>query len=146
MSEHKAFHYIGKQLNWPLLTEHCWLVVQVFTVYCVQHCMLIGLTLPWMPMCFSRAPWNLVDACACLICVLGLFVATHADNALYQFVTESRGDGKTILRDGLWAFSRHPNHLGEQMWWWGVALSGAAAGSPWTAVGTLFNSMCMWQV
>lgn len=51
-----------------------------------------------------------------------------------------------MLQEGLWAVSRHPNHLGEQMWWWGVALFAVAAGSPWTIVGTLFNSVCMCQV
>jgi steroid 5-alpha reductase family enzyme len=39
----------------------------------------------------------------------------------------------------VWAWSRHPNYLGEVLFWWGIFLSGLAA-SPawaWSAVGPL---------
>lgn len=78
--------------------------------------------------------------------MLGLAIAAHADNTLHDFVTTRKVEDSRVLRKGLWAISRHPNHLGEQMWWWGVALFGIAAGSPWTVVGTVFNTLCMWQV
>eukprot|EP00892_Ulva_mutabilis_P000224 jgi/Ulvmu1/10201/UM060_0001.1 len=123
-----------------------WPAVQVLAVYFVQHCMLVGLTLPWMPIFFSELRWNLYDVVACILCVLGLAVAAHADNALHLFVMSGRSDGSLVLRDGLWAISRHPNHLGEQLWWWGIAMFGVASGSPWTAIGAAFNSLCMWQI
>ncbi len=39
---------------------------------------------------------------------------------------------------GLWSHSLHRNHVGEQLWWWGVALAGAsAADALWPLAGAL---------
>ena len=44
---------------------------------------------------------------------------------------------------GLWKYSRHPNHFGEQTWWVGLLLLGYAASKPaalWPiCFGVLFN-------
>jgi steroid 5-alpha reductase family enzyme len=44
-----------------------------------------------------------------------------------------------VLDTGLWAVSRHPNYLGEVLFWWGLFLLGLAAGPGWgwTVVGPL---------
>lgn len=45
-----------------------------------------------------------------------------------------------VLDSGMWAYSRHPNHLGEQIWWVGIALFAFAVGGPWYDIfGLLFN-------
>jgi Protein of unknown function (DUF1295) len=120
--------------------------VQVVNVYAVQHAMLVGLTLPWHTIAFSSEAWGLCDAYAAALYMAGLAIAAHADNTLHTFV-QHRGKRKgSILRSGLWRYSRHPNHLGEQLWWWGAWLFAASAGGAWTLVGTLFNSACMLQV
>lgn len=39
-----------------------------------------------------------------------------------------------------------PNYVGEQLWWWGLALFGVAAGGDallWTLGGTFFNSVIL---
>mmetsp|Transcript_12702 Transcript_12702/g.44781 ORF Transcript_12702/g.44781 Transcript_12702/m.44781 type:complete len:130 (+) Transcript_12702:1-390(+) len=45
-----------------------------------------------------------------------------------------------VLDSGLWRLCRHPNHLGEQVWWVGVSLFAVSAGGAWPdALGFLFN-------
>lgn len=57
-----------------------------------------------------------------------------ADEQLRRFV--ARGERGAVLREGLWARSRHPNYLGEIGVWLGVLLAGLDAGAPgWAAAG-----------
>ncbi len=44
---------------------------------------------------------------------------------------------------GVWAYCRHPNYLGEILFWWGVFLFGLAADgdSWWRGVGALWMTV-----
>lgn len=120
--------------------------VQVFAVYGMQHLMLVGLMLPWYPISTSSTPWQHLDTLAVLLSMAGIVIAALADTSLHEFMSSDRKGKPVVLREGLWGISRHPNHLGEQLWWWGAALFAVAAGQAWTLMGTAFNSLCMWKV
>lgn len=62
----------------------------------------------------------------------GLFGAL-ADIQKYTFKTSKRNEGK-ILDKGLWGVSRHPNYLGEIVYWWGVYCVNFSAGILWTII------------
>lgn len=82
-------------------------------------------------------PWNILDTVAAVITVLAIALETIADWQLHRFVRTNRVPGKT-LDTGLWAWSRHPNYLGEILLWWGIALFGFAAGGPaWIFTGAI---------
>ena len=51
----------------------------------------------------------------------------------------ARRDPAAVLDGGVWAACRHPNYLGEVLFWWGLWLSGVAAAPAWawTAAGPL---------
>ncbi|MHA1610642.1 MAG: DUF1295 domain-containing protein [Promethearchaeota archaeon] len=42
-----------------------------------------------------------------------------ADRQIHRFTNDSQNRGKTI-KTGLWKWSRHPNYLGEIIFWWGL--------------------------
>lgn len=120
--------------------------VQVFAVYVMQHLMLVGLMLPWYAISTASTPWQHLDTAAVLVSASGIGIAALADNSLHAFVSSDRKGRPEVLREGLWNISRHPNHLGEQLWWWGAGLFAVAVGQPWQLIGTAFNSLCMWKV
>eukprot|EP00966_Prymnesium_polylepis_P011356 261620-Prymnesium_polylepis.1 len=106
--------------------------------------------MPLQPaMAASSASLNAFDALAASLCVVGICVGLVADNQLYAYMQQP--DKQLLLETGLWRYSRHPNHFGEQTWWVGVlcfavaaagGLSGfVAGGAPCWAVafGVCFN-------
>ena len=59
------------------------------------------------------APLNPYDLLALLLCTVGIAVGCVADNQLCAYM--QLGPKKPILLEtGLWRYSRHPNHFGEQ--------------------------------
>lgn len=60
-----------------------------------------------------------------IIFTIGFLVESVADMQLRVFKSESRNQGST-MRQGLWAYSRHPNYFGEAVLWWGFGLMGFA--------------------
>jgi steroid 5-alpha reductase family enzyme len=67
--------------------------------------------------------------------VVSIALEWIADNQLAAFRSDSRNKG-TILRSGVWGLVRHPNYVGEMLFWWGLwAVSYAAGAAFWTIAG-----------
>ncbi len=81
-------------------------------------------------------PLGWLDAAAALLTVAAIGLESVADGQLSRFL-RTRRDPEEILDRGLWSASRHPNYLGEVLFWWGLYLFGVAAapGWAWAAIG-----------
>ena len=98
----------------------------------------LGLLPAYPALAGPARPWRLLDAAAVIVAGGALLLEAVADRQLQRFV-RARRDPAAVLDTGVWALSRHPNYLGEVMFWWGLYLSGVAAapGWAWTLVGPL---------
>ena len=67
-----------------------------------------------------------------------IWLEARADKELRRFRLSNPPAGE-FLHSGLWAWSRHPNYLGEMGFWWGLWLFALAAnpGWWWSVVGPL---------
>lgn len=63
----------------------------------------------------------------------GFLIEMMADRQKRRFRSNPANEGK-FIRSGLWAWSRHPNYLGEIMLWLGVAMVAAPVLSGWQLV------------
>jgi steroid 5-alpha reductase family enzyme len=117
------------RLYWPasLVSIHLMPTVWVF----------LGL-LPLYPALTRPAAITAFDLVALIVTVAAIAIEATADRELRRFL-RTRRDPEAILDQGLWARCRHPNYLGEVLFWWGLFLFGVAA-SPawaWSALGPL---------
>ncbi len=74
-------------------------------------------------------PLSPLDGAATLVTAAAIVLETAADRQLDLFRRRSRPG--EVLSSGLWRFSRHPNYLGECLFWWGLFLFALAASPSW---------------
>jgi steroid 5-alpha reductase family enzyme len=80
----------------------------------------------WLALGEGARPLGLLDAAGAACALGGTALEFFADNQLRRFKLAGPPPGSTF-EGGLWAWSRHPNYLGEILLWIGLALFGAAA-------------------
>jgi steroid 5-alpha reductase family enzyme len=118
------------RLYWPasLVSIHLLPTAWVFLGMLPVHAALSG----------PGRPLGLLDLAGAALAGGAIAVEALADRQLRAFL-RSRPDPAAVLDTGLWALCRHPNYLGEVLFWWGLLLLGIAAdpGSWWRGVGAL---------
>ncbi len=95
--------------------------------------------LPLYPaLAVGEGEFSVVDGLAAFVTAVAIMLEATADAQLRKFKGESNSSGATMAQ-GLWAYSRHPNYLGEILFWWGLYLFALAADPSfwWTVVGPL---------
>jgi steroid 5-alpha reductase family enzyme len=74
----------------------------------------------------SLRSFGLIDIIAAAVTLVAIVLETTADRQLHAYRQSSPGP-EQILSEGLWARCRHPNYLGEVLFWWGLYLFCLAA-------------------
>lgn len=90
------------------------------------------------PALTASSPLDAFDYGAILFTAGAIALEAVADRQLWQFRKGNPPHG-SIMKSGLWRTSRHPNYLGEIMFWWGLYLIGLGANPSmwWTIAGPL---------
>jgi steroid 5-alpha reductase family enzyme len=125
---------LGSALYWPvsLLGLHGMPTVLVF----------LGCLPLYVALSLGTRPFGVLDVLATAVTLGAIALEAVADKQLHRFRTGNPAPGE-VLRTGLWAWTRHPNYLGEVLFWWGIFLFGVAA-SPshwWTGVGAVLITL-----
>jgi steroid 5-alpha reductase family enzyme len=83
-------------------------------------------------------PWGACDSLALAVTAGAIAIEAVADQQLRDFL-KTRTSPEAVLRAGLWRVSRHPNYVGEVLFWWGLYLFSVCAlpGWPWAFLGPL---------
>ena len=132
---HEDWRYVDFRVKtgkayWPfsLLALHIFPAIMVF-----------GGTLSfWVAVVNGFRPMGLMDFAAILVTGYAIVLEASADRQMRKFLAENKETGKTMDK-GLWALSRHPNYLGEILFWWGLYLFALSANPAlwWVIIGPL---------
>jgi steroid 5-alpha reductase family enzyme len=109
--------------------------------YLAQGVTCVVLSLPFLIACLNDNP-NLqpLEKFAALLWVIAKSGETLADLQLDRFKKDPNHRGK-VCRDGLWAWSRHPNYFFEWLIW--VSYAVYALASPWGWIGLLSPALIL---
>ena len=88
----------------------------------------------------TRPGFALLDVAAALVTALAIAIETLADHQLRRYLRSPHDQGG-ILYSGLWSLCRHPNYLGEILFWWGLFLFGMAANLGW--IGSILGPLAI---
>lgn len=102
--------------------------VSLFTVFGLQGLLLwiISLVLQVPQLSPQPANWVWSDGAGLILWTAGMLFESVADLQLLRFKADPAHQSR-ILRQGLWAWSRHPNYFGECLVWWGFYLIALAS-------------------
>lgn len=92
----------------------------------------------WPALTRAGRPVGPLDLAALAVTAAGIVLEAVADRQLHRFLRSGPPPG-ALLDRGLWSWSRHPNYLGELLFWWGLWLFGVAAapGQWWLVIAPL---------
>lgn len=85
-----------------------------------------------------------LDVVGVAVWAVGVGFETVGDHQLARF--RRSGVEGTVLRDGLWRYTRHPNYFGDAVMWWGLGLVGLAAGPWWSLLGPAAMTVVLLRV
>jgi steroid 5-alpha reductase family enzyme len=129
--DHEDWRYVDVRTNgrpyWPqsLVGLHLFPAVQVY----------LGCLALYPALVVGTDGIGALDGLAVVVTAGAVVLEAGADEQLRAFNrTKAPGD---VCDVGVWSWSRHPNYLGEMLFWWGLWLFGLAAAPDWwwTVVG-----------
>lgn len=70
--------------------------------------------------------WHFFDVIAINVTLAAIAIELISDEQLHHFLQTNK-DPDRVLTTGIWSWSRHPNYVGEILFWWGLYFFAMAA-------------------
>ena len=121
--KHEDWRYVEQRKS----TGKLYWLVSLFGLHLMPTGLVFAACLPLFPALHDgTAPLGPLDVLGVVVAVGSILVEALADEQLLAFRKRMHPPG-TVLAEGLWSRSRHPNYVGELSFWWGVVAFGMAA-------------------
>lgn len=121
-------------------------IKSLFYVFYLQVILAWLVALPLLPAVKSGAPLGMGDVIGAALFIAGLLIESIADTQMARFKASAPPKG-SVLDQGLWRYSRHPNYFGEALLWWGfILITWASGGSLWLILSPLFMTFLLVKV
>ena len=127
--DHEDFRYIDLKNTNRVQAE----INNFFGIHLVPT-MLVNIGLyPLIYITTNEIETNIFLYLASMFTILAVILETVSDEQMREFKSNVENKGKT-MKYKLWKYSRHPNYLGEVLFWYGIYFMGLSSGiaSYWT--------------
>lgn len=103
-------------------TNKLYPIVNLLGIHLVPTLIVYFASIPSFLYVINNNDFEIVNVGGLLIMILATLLELISDYNMIQF-KKVRKDKNEIINIGLWKYSRHPNYLGEILFWYGVALT-----------------------
>lgn len=79
----------------------------------------------------SNETFSIINWLGVLVALGGTVLEWVSDNQLRRF--KRMNNSEQVMNSGVWTYLRHPNYLGEILFWWGIYLTSVSFFTPWYA-------------
>lgn len=118
------FRYVNFRKQWG----NKWVKLKAFLhVYMLQMLMMLLISSASLNIILdNRQTLTGLDYLGIVIWCIGFFFEARSDYELKRFKLDKNNKG-TIMMEGLFKYTRHPNYFGEATMWWGIYLIGLSS-------------------
>ena len=133
--EHEDWRYVQLKQQ----TGKWYLIVNFLGIHIFPTLVVFVAAMPIYYIFMFSSESNWVTWLGALISFGGIYLELVADNQLYQFKVK-QNNPIAIMRFGVWQYLRHPNYLGEILFWFGIML---ISYTPYTTLSVVSGSLLM---
>ena len=126
--------------NLRVKTDGFFPIVSFLGIHLFPTLLVFGAALPLKAIFASESAITYVDAIGASVMGLGILIEGIADNQMHRYKNNDSNQG--IISEGIWRFTRHPNYLGEILFWWGLYILAIDAGvNPYFIIGPILITL-----
>ena len=103
-------------------TNKLYPIVNLLGIHLVPTLIVYFASIPSFLYVINNNDFELINVIGLLIMIFATLLELISDYNMIQF-KKVRKDKNEIINIGLWKYSRHPNYLGEILFWYGVAIT-----------------------
>jgi len=121
--EHEDFRYVDLKNTNKIQAE----INNLFGIHLIPTLIVNFSLFPISFILLNNISPNIYLFLASIFTIVAVILETISDKQMRDFKSNPLNEDKT-MKYGLWMYSRHPNYLGESMFWFGIYFMGLSSG------------------
>ena len=120
-SKPEDFRYATWREEWSKYGKAYFYIRSYLQIFILQGLVISIVLLPVTFTVQAQGPFIMLSFVGIAIWIMGFLFESIGDAQLDRFIKNKSRNKDTIMKTGLWKYTRHPNYFGESSMWWGIA-------------------------